>query len=54
MRTIDEIERQIQECSMQATQKEIDALWLEWFRAIAQDIQPDRLKAICNAERDER
>lgn len=54
MRSIEEIKASIQECSVTGTQKQLDGFWLEWFRAVANGIEPDRLEAICQAERDGR
>ena len=54
MRTINDIEQDMSLCVCCGTQHELDKLWLEWFRAVAFDIEPDRLKEICDAERDGR
>ena len=53
MRTVDEIKADIA-ATASGTQHQHDAAWLEWFRAVAQGIEPDRLEEICNAERDGR
>lgn len=54
MRSIEQIKADIEECSVTGTQKQLDGFWLEWFRAVANGIEPDRLEAICKAERDGR
>lgn len=51
MRTIEEIKAEI--CGLTTNKLEAE-LWLEWFRAVANGIEPDRLEAICQAERDGR
>lgn len=50
MRTIKEI---VLDINTIATAKNEDALWLEWFRAVADEISPARLQTICEAERNE-
>ena len=54
MRTVDDIEQDKALCVGCGTQHELDKLWLEWFRAVAFDIPLDRLKEICEAEKDGR
>ena len=54
MRTVEEIENDIKECSATGTQKQLDEYWLEWFRTVAQGIEPERLREICAAEKDGR
>lgn len=53
MRTIEEIKADIS-ATAYGTQHQYDAAWLEWFRVVAQGIEPDRLEEICKAEREGR
>lgn len=48
MRTVEEIEQDI----AVANAHNEDALWLEWFRAVANGIEPSRLREMCKAEQD--
>lgn len=54
MRTIEELEQYITWCGGCTKENDLERLWLEWFRAVACDIEPDRLKEICEAEKDGR
>lgn len=54
MRTVEEIKVDINNYMNYGTQAQIDKVWLEWFRVIAQGIEPDRLEEICRAEREGR
>lgn len=51
MRTVEEIKADIEACSCSGTQQRLDDLWLEWFRCVAYQVQPDRLREMCEAER---
>lgn len=53
MRKIEEIKADIS-ATAYGTQHQHDAAWLEWFRVVAQGIDPDRLEEICQAEREGR
>lgn len=52
MPNISAIRAAINNLSVYGTQEQLDAAWLSWFRAVAEDIEPNRLEAICQAERD--
>lgn len=54
MRTVEEIKGDIEYFSIVGPQHKLDMVWLEWFRAVAGTIEPDRLDAICQAEREQR
>ena len=54
MRSIEEIKADIEKCSVIGAQKQLDGFWLEWFRAVASGVEPDRLETICAAEKDGR
>ena len=51
MRTVEAIEADIALATDSGTQKQLDTVWLEWFRTVAQGIEPDRLREICAAEK---
>lgn len=53
-RTVEEIKADIENVSATGTQKQLDLVWLEWFRVAANDIEPERLVEICQAERENR
>ena len=52
MRTVDEIKADIDTGNYDKYEE--DRLWLEWFRAVAKEVSPDRLQEICEAEADGR
>ena len=55
-RTANEIMDDIQRIMSDSNvpQHQIDGLWLEWFRKIAYNIEPERLISLCKAEHDKR
>lgn len=53
MRAVEEIKADIENCTSDK-QEDYDKLWIEWFRAVANGIEPDRIEEICQAERDGR
>ena len=53
MRMVEEIEEDISSCANGGSQQRLDELWLQWFRATAHDIKPDRLRELCAAEKGE-
>jgi hypothetical protein len=54
MREIGEIKADIEFYSACGSQEEIDRVWLEWFRCIAQGIEPSELETQCQSWRENR